>query len=352
MDNYFGELEDDKLETKVLIPTDDNIAYAAELLNLGEVVGIPTETVYGLAANAYDENAVEKIFIAKGRPQDNPLIVHINSLSMLDDLAVNIPEAARRLAERFWPGPLTMILEKSDKVPLAVTAGLSTVAVRFPSNQVAQALITACEMPLAAPSANLSGSPSPTTANHVFSDLNGRIPAILDGGACTVGLESTVVLVGVDKLVLLRPGSITLEQLMEIVPRVEVANGVLNEVDADKKVASPGLKHRHYSPKAEVYIIESDFDKFKCFIESKASQNENIGALVFNDEQALLNVPTIAFGDKNDSLAQARLLFSSLRAIDDLDVDTIYARMPNKDGIGLAIYNRLIRAAGFKIITL
>lgn len=352
MDNYFGELEDDKLETKVLIPTDDNIAYAAELLNLGEVVGIPTETVYGLAANAYDENAVEKIFIAKGRPQDNPLIVHINSLAMLDDLAVNIPEAARKLAARFWPGPLTMILKKSDKVPLAVTAGLSTVAVRFPSNQVAQALIAACEMPLAAPSANLSGSPSPTTANHVFSDLNGRIPAILDGGACTVGLESTVVLVGADKLVLLRPGSITLEQLMEIVPKIEVANGVLNEVDVDKKVASPGLKHRHYSPKAEVYIIESDFDKFKSFIESKASHNESIGALVFNDEQDLLNVPTIAFGDKNDSLAQARLLFSSLRAIDDLNVDTIYARMPDKDGIGLAIYNRLIRAAGFKIITL
>lgn len=334
----------------MLIPTEENIAYAAELLNKGEVVGMPTETVYGLAANAYDENAVEKIFKAKGRPQDNPLIVHINSMDMLNDLVENIPQIAYKLASKFWPGPLTMIFHKSDKIPLAVTAGLSTIAIRYPSNKVACMLIEESGLPLAAPSANLSGRPSPTTANHVFNDLNTKIPAILDGGPCEFGLESTVVLLAEDKVILLRPGAITLEMLKEVVPNVEVNKGVLHQVADDEEVASPGMKHTHYSPRANVCIIDSNFEQFKKYIE--AHKDENLGAMVFDGEELELDVPCVTFGDEDDSIIQAKLLFNSLRAIDNLGVDRIYARMPDVNGIGLAIYNRLIRAAGFEVIQL
>lgn len=339
------------MDTKVLLPTEENIEYAAKLLNDGEVIGMPTETVYGLAANAFDENAVEKIFIAKGRPQDNPLIVHINSLEMLQSLVKEVPPVAYKLAEKFWPGPLTMIFNKNDNVPLAVTAGLSTVAVRFPSNKVANALITKTGMPLAAPSANTSGRPSPTSANHVYNDLNGKISAILDGGTCEYGLESTVILLNDDEnITLLRPGSVTVEMLESAVPYVTVDKGVLHEIKANEQVLSPGMKHTHYSPTAKVIIIDSDFEHFKNFIEQH--DYKNIGAMVFEGEEKELDVPCVTFGDKDDELLQAKLLFSSLRAIDDLGVSTIYARMPKKDGIGLAIFNRLIRAAGFEVIEL
>lgn len=338
------------METRVLIPTEENIEYAASLLNGGDVVGIPTETVYGLAANAFDENAVEKIFKAKGRPQDNPLIVHINSLAMLDDLVEYIPDISVILAQKFWPGPLTMIFQKSDKVPRAVTAGLSTVAIRFPSNKITQKLIEKAGMPLAAPSANISGSPSPTTANHVFNDLNGKIKAIIDGGACEYGLESTVVLLGKDKITLLRPGSITVDMLEEAIPNVVIDKGVLNAVCDDEVVASPGMKHTHYCPSASVCIIESDFKTFKNFVEKQA--DKCVGAMVFDGEENELSVPCVTYGNKSDSIIQAKLLFASLRAIDEMGVKKIYARMPDKNGVGLAIYNRLIRAAGFEVVKL
>ncbi len=339
------------MDTKVLIPTDDNIAYAAKLLNDGQVVGMPTETVYGLAANAYDPIAVEKIFEAKGRPQDNPLIVHINSMEMLEDVAAVIPDYAKRLAEKFWPGPLTMIFQKTDKVPSEVTAGLSTVAVRFPSHKVARALIAAAGMPLAAPSANLSGHPSPTTANHVFTDLNGKIPAILDGGNCEVGLESTVILLNSESnITLLRPGAVTVKMLETAVPHVTIDRGVLNEVKEGEQALSPGMMHKHYSPKANVILIDSDFPAFRKFIERHS--DESIGAMVFDGEEKELSVPCVTYGSQDDPIIQAKLLFSSLRAVDDMGVATIYARMPDKDDIGLAIYNRLIRAAGFEVITL
>lgn len=340
------------METRVLIPTDENIEYAATLLNNGEVIGMPTETVYGLAANAFDENAVEKIFIAKGRPQDNPLIVHINSIDMLNKLTIDIPDIAYTLAKQFWPGPLTMIFEKNDNVPLAVTAGLNTVAVRFPSNKVAQKLIAKAGMPLAAPSANLSGSPSPTTANHVYNDLNGKIPAILDGGACEFGLESTVIVLGKDKVTLLRPGSITVDMLKQAVPNVEIDKGVLTKVSEDEQVLSPGMKHEHYTPQANVCIVDSNFEDFAKFIMLRKNTGENVGAMVFDGEQDKLSVPCVTYGAKDDDIIQAKLLFSALRAVDKLDADRIYARMPQKEGIGLAIYNRLIRAAGFEIIEL
>lgn len=340
-------------DTQVLIPTNDNIAYAAKLLSEGEIIGIPTETVYGLAANAFDEKAIEKIFLAKGRPQDNPLIVHINSLLMLKDLVKEVTPTATALLSKFWPGPLTVIFEKSDKIPLSVTAGLSTVAIRFPSNKVAQKLIAECGFPLAAPSANISGSPSPTSANHVYIDLDGKIPAILDGGVCEVGVESTVVMLKNDAVVLLRPGYITVEMLKEVIENVEIANGVLNELDENEKVLSPGMKHQHYSPKANVCILDGDFEQFKKYVENASEKGDiKIGAMVFDGEEKYLNVPCVTFGDAGDNIIQARLLFSSLRALDELDVDRIFARMPNQEGVGLAIYNRLIRAAGFEVIAL
>ena len=339
------------MQTKVLLPTKENIEYAAKLLKDGEICAIPTETVYGLAANALNKNAVAKIFAAKGRPQDNPLIVHINNLSMLDSLVKSVPETAKKLAEKFWPGPLTMIFKKSDIIPTCVTAGMDTVAIRFPSHPVAQQIIEAAKLPLAAPSANLSGKPSPTKADHVFSDLNGKIPAIIDGGSCEFGLESTVVLINDDdSITLLRPGAVTLNKLHSVVPDVKIGKGVLEQVSEDEAVLSPGLKHKHYSPNTNVLIIDSDFDSFKSFVELHKS--ENIGAMVFDGEQNDLSVPCVTYGKIDDEMLQAKLLFSALRRADEMGVDTVYARMPKKDGIGLAIYNRLIRAAGFEVIKL
>lgn len=339
------------METRVLLPTEENISFAARLLNDGEVVGMPTETVYGLAANAFDGNAVEKIFRAKGRPQDNPLIVHIDSMERLEQVAAEMPETASCLAERFWPGPLTMILPKNSRIPAAVTAGLDTVAVRFPSHKVALALIREADMPLAAPSANLSGSPSPTTANHVYNDLNGRIPAILDGGSCEYGLESTVILLNRDgSVTLLRPGGVTVEMLEQAVPQVRIDQGVLHAVQEGEAVLSPGLLHKHYSPRANVVILDCGFETFAEFLDQHV--DGKTGALVFEGEERFLSVPCVTFGREEDPIIQARLLFGALRAVDEMGVDTIYARMPNPDGIGLAIYNRLLRAAGFEVLRL
>ncbi|MEG0571178.1 MAG: L-threonylcarbamoyladenylate synthase, partial [Oscillospiraceae bacterium] len=288
------------MQTRVLLPTADNIKYAASLLKKGEIVGMPTETVYGLAANAYDVSAVEKIFIAKGRPQDNPLIVHISDVAMLKDLIVEMPPIAKKLAEKFWPGPLTMIFKKSDKVSFTVTANLDTVAVRFPSSKTAKALIEAANVPLAAPSANLSGSPSPSQASHVYDDLNGRIPAIIDGGECEVGLESTVIIPhNDDSITLLRPGAITVEMLQELSNNVIVDNGVLHEVAPGQAVLSPGMKHTHYSPKANLFIVDSSFDDFLNLVNSK--KEESIGVMVFEDEKKFFYVPAVCFGNEKES---------------------------------------------------
>lgn len=338
------------METRVVLPTDENILFAGQQIIAGEIVAMPTETVYGLAANVYNSEAVKKIFVAKGRPQDNPLIVHICNISMLSPLVQSIPPIAKQLAEKFWPGPLTIIFRKSDSVPLSVTAGLDTVAIRFPSHKVALRLIESAGVPLAAPSANSSGRQSPTTANHVFTDLDGKIPTIIDGGSCEVGLESTVIKLDYDGITLLRPGAVTFEMLSLVVPNVRIDEGVLNEVSEDEIVSSPGMKHKHYAPLTKVCIIDSDLDQFVKFIQQHADQN--IGALVFDNEDSLISVPTVTFGEEGDNIIQAKLLFSALRAIDDLGVDKIYARMPDKHDVGLAIYNRLVRAAGFEVITL
>ncbi|MDF2568280.1 MAG: hypothetical protein K0R90_1736, partial [Oscillospiraceae bacterium] len=239
-------------DTKILKPTKENLLLCAKLLKDGELIGMPTETVYGLAANAFDGDAVKKIFKAKGRPQDNPLIVHISDISMLGSIAAKVPKLAHELAERFWPGPLTIILPKAAHIPLAVTAGLDTVAVRIPSHEVAKELIKCCEFPLAAPSANLSGSPSPTKAEHVFQDLQGRIPFVIDGGECEIGLESTVVTLSEDTIKILRPGGVTVHDLLQVTPNVHIDQSVLSQLEPNQKVSSPGMKYKHYSPKAKV----------------------------------------------------------------------------------------------------
>ncbi|MBQ6675695.1 MAG: threonylcarbamoyl-AMP synthase [Ruminococcus sp.] len=337
------------METKLLQTDDESLKYAASLLREGKVVGIPTETVYGLGANALDEFAVKDIFKAKGRPQDNPLIVHIADISKFEVLCYDIPALAYKCAEAFWPGPLTMILKKRDIIPDTTSGGLDTVGIRMPSNKTARKIIEYSGLPIAAPSANLSGSPSPTTAMHVFKDMNGRIPAIVDGGMSAVGVESTVIAFENDGIRILRPGFISREDLLEITDNVIIDKGVLEQLSADTVVRSPGMKYRHYSPRADVTIIDADLDKFREYI--KENSDSSTVCLVFNDSDTEgLNIKYINYGA--DSTQQAQRLFDALRELDDIGAKKAFARCPEKSGVGLAVYNRLLRAAGFQVIKL
>lgn len=320
----------------------------AEILNNGGIVGIPTETVYGLAANAYDESAVAKIFEAKGRPQDNPLIVHIANMSELEVIAAEIPESAKKLAAAFWPGPLTMVLKRTEKMPASVSAGLDTVAVRMPSNEVARAIIETSGLPLAAPSANISGRPSPTTAQHVIDDLGGKIDAVVVSGDCSVGVESTVISLVNGKNRLLRPGGITHEQLESVIGPVEIDVSVLSS-EISAKVSSPGMKYKHYSPKTKVIIVEADTDFFCDYVNQR---DENCAAMCFSEEAEHINKITVVYGQMSNDMSQARELFDALRVVDTLDVEVVYAHSPKKSGVGLAVYNRLLRAAAFEVIKL
>lgn len=332
------------MTTEVLKYGTESVSMAAELLKRGELVAIPTETVYGLAANALDENAVRRIFEAKGRPADNPLIVHIASIEMLPPLVKNIPDIAKRLAERFWAGPLTMIFDKSEIIPSVTSGGLKTVAVRLPQNEAARQIIKRCGFPLAAPSANISGKPSPTTAAHVFEDMNGKIPLIIDGGECSVGVESTVICFRNDKIHILRPGGVTAEMLSEFA-EVEMDKAVTVQPAKDERVLSPGMKYKHYSPKADVYIINAHGEKFADYCAKRARFEQNLIALgagireggCFMDYGA---TPEI----------QAQRLFALLRKADEIGSKTVLVEIPEKSGVGLAVYNRLLRAAAFRII--
>jgi L-threonylcarbamoyladenylate synthase len=321
---------------------------AAELLKNNQVVGMPTETVYGLAGNAYSDEAVNRIFEAKGRPQDNPLIVHISEFSEIYDLVSEVPENAKRLAEAFWPGPLTMILPKAERVPLSVTAGLDTVAVRCPSHPIARNLIKSAGVPLAAPSANLSGKPSPTKAEHVFDDLKGRIPYIIDGGECDEGVESTVITLATDTPKLLRPGNVTLSQLKAVLGEVVVDDAVLNPLKKGEKVSSPGMKYKHYSPVAEIILVKGDYNNFVDYVNSY--QSDNVYAMVFDNEGESLNVPFIRYGAEDYKML-SHSLFDSLRELDKLGAAICFVRYPDESNDdNLAVLNRLLRAAGFKVI--
>lgn len=330
------------METKVLPYSRESVLLAADILKNGGIVGIPTETVYGLGANALDEKAVGDIFVAKGRPQDNPLIVHISRFDMLLPLVTEVPDTAKLLAKRFWGGPLTMIFPKSDVIPNAVSAGLDTVAIRMPASEAARAIIDACGFPIAAPSANLSGSPSPTAAQHVFSDMNGRIPLIIDGGSCSCGVESTVICFRNGKIHILRPGGITAEMLSEF-GEVEIDRAVTAQPASNERVLSPGMKYKHYSPKANVFIVDLHGEDFARYCtENACGKTLAFGAGV-EENELFRNC-----GETSEQ--QAQRLFAMLREADDEGADTVFVEMPEQNGIGLAVYNRLLRAAGFKIV--
>ena len=338
------------MKTLLLKNTEEDIKTAAELLKNGGVVGIPTETVYGLAADALNPEAVKKIFKAKGRPGDNPLIVHICDFSDIErlNLVTKIPDTAKKLADAFWPGPLTMIMKKSDVIPNEVSAGLDTVAIRFPSHKTAQAIIRESGTVLAAPSANISGSPSPTTAQHVMNDMDGKIDAVLDGGASEVGLESTVITLAGDVPRVLRPGGITVEMLESVLGKVEVDDAVLHKLADNVKVASPGMKYKHYAPKAKITILDADSREFTEYVNSQ--KKEGLFALCFEEDVPFLQVPYISLG--KDETDQAKHLFAALRELDERGAQEVYARCPSKQGVGLAVYNRLIRAAAYQEHTL
>ncbi len=337
------------MKTEVLKPTEEAIKKAVEIIKDGGVVGIPTETVYGLGANAYDEEAVTRVFEAKGRPSDNPMIVHVASVEEIYPLVKSFPEKAKSLAEKYWPGPLTIIMEKSDLVPMRTSGNLPTVAVRMPAHPVMREIIEKSGVPIAAPSANLSGSPSPTNAKYVFDDMNGKIPLILDGGDSSVGVESTVITLVGEKPKLLRPGGVTPEELEEVLGEIEIDSAVKSKLRENEKASSPGMKYKHYAPKTRVVIVKASREKY---IEYLKENRDTCAALCFDDEKDEIPVKCVTYGKSYDSYSQAKRLFDALRECDELDAEIIYAHCPSDKGMGLAVYNRLIRSAGFNIIEL
>lgn len=326
----------------------NSVKQASEILRSGGIVAVPTETVYGLAASAYSDDAIKAVFGAKGRPQDNPLIVHISNLEMLDDVARDLPDAAYKCANAFWPGPFTMVLPKGDKIASSVSAGLDTVAVRFPSEKTICDIIESSGLPLAAPSANTSGRPSPTTAAHVIDDLDAKIDAVVIGGDSAVGVESTVVSLVGEHPRLLRPGAVTPEQLRKILPDLVIDDAVLAQLKDGEKAASPGMKYKHYAPKTKAFLVEGCSNSFVKLVNSKP----DCAAVCFEEEYYSICVPKISYGSKYSESTLAQNVFSVLRDIDTLNVKEIYIHAPSKAGVGLAVYNRLIRACAFNVITL
>lgn len=327
--------------------SNSSLSRAGEVLRGGGLVVFPTETVYGLGANALDATAAEKIYAAKGRPSDNPLIVHIASPEDADKYAY-AGEEYKRLAKAFMPGPLTVIMPKRDCIPLTVTGGLDSVGIRCPENKTARALIKAAGVPIAAPSANISGKPSPTSAAHVKDDLDGKVDVIIDGGDCTVGLESTIVKLGDGKVTLLRPGAITLDMLSTLFDNIEVDDAVTNKIKDDARPLSPGMKYRHYAPSAPLYLLNGTDENR---IEYCKTVDSDTLLLVFDEEAELLaGKRIITIGKRDDTASQGKRLFAALREADAADCKRILAPLPRKNGMSLALYNRLIRAAAHNTI--
>lgn len=329
---------------------------AADLIKSGQLVAFPTETVYGLGGNALDPEASKKIYAAKGRPSDNPLIVHIADKEDIYRVGKDVPEACRALMDRFWPGPLTIIVKKADDIPKATTGGLDTVAVRLPSDEIARELIRASETFIAAPSANASGRPSTTRAEHCLEDLAGRIPMILDGGPVKIGLESTIVDLTGDKPMVLRPGYITIEDLKEVFPEVSYDPAVVSTKKDEKLVAkAPGMKYRHYAPKGELTIFSGQAEKVVERInkELAAKKAEGLKVAVLATEESKDGYQAdyvISLGSRKSMDELASHLFESLREFDDLGAQYIYGESFSTDGVGQAIMNRLIKACGYNII--
>lgn len=343
------------MKTKIIKVKDDNfniLSQAVEILDRGDLVAFPTETVYGLGADGLNPKAVEKIFLAKGRPQDNPLILHISDFKMLEDLSSGDLTKAKILAEKFWPGPMTLVLKKSNLVPDIITGGLDTVALRLPANEIARSLIRKLGRPIAAPSANISGRPSPTDARTTFEDLDGKIPLIIDGGSTRVGLESTVIDLTEDEPVILRPGAITLEMLREIFPSSKID---LSLVSADQVPKSPGQKYKHYAPKAEAYLLKGSLlekvNKLSDFI--KESSDKKIGVMGSSQLLSLFQasqIEAIDLGPWEDLDQVASKIFKGLRDLDRRNVDIIVVEAFSEAGLGLAIMNRLKKSTGNKYL--
>ncbi|MBR4949291.1 MAG: threonylcarbamoyl-AMP synthase [Clostridia bacterium] len=330
----------------------DSLSKAAELLIKDEVVAIPTETVYGLAANALKEDCVRKIYEAKGRPSDNPLIIHISKKEDVYLYAKEVSEKAEKLMDKFWPGPLTLIFKKKDIVPYKTTGGLDTVAIRMPKNEIALEIISKCNFPLAAPSANISGKPSPTSFSHVVFDMEGKISAIVDGGDCNVGVESTVLSAVDDEFILLRPGGVTPKEIEEVVGEIKISQSILNELDEKKeKVISPGMKYKHYAPNGNLYLVSGEEEKVIGFLKEK-SKTHKTGIICYDDYSDIKGENVIKIGEKEDLSNQAKKIFSALRKFDNKEIREIYSVYPSSEGIGLAVLNRMLRAAGFNVIEL
>lgn len=341
------------MKTKVITVTDPNaslsdLSEAAKILQRGGLVVFPTETVYGLGGNGLDADAAKKIYAAKGRPSDNPLILHLATPSDAEQYAYT-NALYYRLAEAFMPGPLTVVLPKRDIVPSSATGGLDTVALRCPSHPVAHQLLELAGIPIAAPSANLSGKPSPTSAAHVMQDMDGRVDMLIDGGECEIGLESTIVSIKGDTLILLRPGGITYDALCMVADKVEVADAVLHKLADNERPLSPGMKYRHYAPTSPVVLLCGEDERVLNFLKEE-QKVKNCAILCYNEElEQLEHTNLIPVGAKCDIPAQAKRLFSALREADATDAEIIYAHLPPTEGLGLALYNRMIRAAAHTV---
>ena len=325
------------------------IENAGKIINKGSLVAFPTETVYGLGADGLNEEACKHIFEAKGRPNDNPLILHISNISMLYNLTDEINEESKKLMESCWPGPLTIIFKKSDKIPSAVTAGLDTVAIRYPKDEIALALISAANTPIAAPSANLSGKPSPTRAIDVYQDLNGKIPLIIDGGACEIGIESTVIDLSEEVPTILRPGFYTYEYIKDILPNVRLDDSI---IDSKKIPKSPGQKYTHYAPKAkmEIFVGEKASDEILKKALDERSKGKKVGILVFEDQLSKFkDFKLISLGNRYDLTYMSHVLFTSLRLMDDENVDLILAEGVSEEALGKSIMNRMKKSASFNV---
>lgn len=350
---------------------DEELLEAAGILREGGLVAFPTETVYGLGGNALNEDAAAKIYAAKGRPSDNPLIAHISCAGELEPLVKEIPEAGRKLMEAFWPGPLTMIFPKSSRVPYGTTGGLDTVAIRMPDDPVANRLIALAGVPVAAPSANTSGRPSPTTADHVWQDMNGRIEMIVDGGPVGIGVESTIVDVSSPVPAVLRPGAITMEMLRDVLGQVDIDPAILGPMSADVKPKAPGMKYKHYAPKADLTLVEPEgmgaadahrpetegagvqrmVGKVKELAEEKMARGYRVGIICTDESKPVYTEGTVrSIGARKDPASVAHNLYAVLREFDDLNVDYIYSESFTGDHLGQAIMNRLSKAAGYKIV--
>ena len=332
----------------------EGVKKAAEIIKRGGLVAFPTETVYGLGANGLDENAVPKIYEAKGRPSDNPLILHISKLDEIEDIVKEIPKSALILAEEFWPGPLTMVFKKSERVPYRTTGGLESVAIRMPSNKIARELIKAAGVPIAAPSANSSGRPSPTKAAHVIYDLDGKIDMVIDGGEVDIGIESTIVDVTGEVPVILRPGFITEKMLSEAIGRVEIDEVVKSlSPDKDLKPKAPGMKYRHYAPRGKMTIYKGSHSKVVERINEEISKLEGkkTGVLATDETKSYYRADIIiSLGSREDGESIAHNLFDALRKFDDDDVEFIFSEGFDENKLGFAIMNRLHKSAGYNII--